>query len=83
MRTIIPALSLLTFALFLSVYVVPPSLEAQEEFAGQNVQLIIAIGRSIAFIVGATFSILVGQMGMRMAIQASVRAASAARTKFE
>ena len=79
LKTIIPAIVLLTFALFLSVYVVQPSFEAQEEFAGRNVQLIIAIGRSIAFIVGATFSILVGQMGMRMAIQASVRAASAAR----
>ncbi|PKO18364.1 MAG: sodium-translocating pyrophosphatase [Chloroflexi bacterium HGW-Chloroflexi-10] len=79
LRIIIPAIGLLTIALFLSVYVVPPSLEAREEFSGQNVQLIISIGRSVAFIIGATFSILVGQMGMRMAIQASVRAASAAR----
>lgn len=79
LKTIIPAIALLTVALFFSVYVVQPTLEAQEEFSGRNVQLIIAVGRSIAFIIGATFSILVGQMGMRMAIQASVRAASAAR----
>ncbi len=79
LKTIVPAIALLTVALFFSVYVVQPSLEAQKEFSGRNVQLIIAVGRSIAFIVGATFSILVGQMGMRMAIQASVRAASAAR----
>ncbi len=79
LKTIVPAVALLTIALFLSVYVVQPSNEAQIEFNGQNVKLIIAVGRSIAFIVGATFSILVGQMGMRMAIQASVRAASAAR----
>jgi len=79
LRTIIASIAILTVVLFFSVYVVPPSPEAQEEFAGQNVRMIIAIGRSIAFIIGATFSILVGQMGMRMAIQASVRAASAAR----
>ncbi|PKO07524.1 MAG: sodium-translocating pyrophosphatase [Chloroflexi bacterium HGW-Chloroflexi-3] len=82
LRTIIASIVILTVVLFFSVYVVPPSLEAQEEFAGRNVSMIIAIGRSIAFIIGATFSILVGQMGMRMAIQASVRAASAARTSL-
>ncbi len=82
LKTIITSIVILTVVLFFSVYVVPPSLEAQEEFAGKNVNMIMAIGRSIAFIVGATFSILVGQMGMRMAIQASVRAASAARTSL-
>jgi K(+)-stimulated pyrophosphate-energized sodium pump len=82
LRTIIVSIVILTVVLFFSVYVVPPSLEAQEEFAGRNVRMIIAIGRTIAFIVGATFSILVGQMGMRMAIQASVRAASAARSSL-
>jgi len=82
LRTIIASIVILTVVLFFSVYVVPPSLEAQEEFAGKNVSMIIAIGRTIAFIVGATFSILVGQMGMRMAIQASVRAASAARSSL-
>lgn len=82
LRTIIASIVILTVVLFFSVYVVPPSLEAQEEFAGQNVRMIIAIGRTVAFIIGATFSILVGQMGMRMAIQASVRAASAARSSL-
>jgi K(+)-stimulated pyrophosphate-energized sodium pump len=82
LRTIVASIVILTVVLFFSVYVVPPSLEAQEEFAGKNVSMIIAIGRTIAFIVGATFSILVGQMGMRMAIQASVRAASAARSSL-
>ena len=81
LRTILPAILLLMVALFLSVYVVPPSLEAQEEFP-QNTQIIIAIGRTVAFIMGASFSMLVGQLGMRMAIQASVRAASAARRGF-
>lgn len=82
LRTIIASIVILTVVLFFSVYVVPPSHEAQEEFTGQNVRMIIAIGRTVAFIIGATFSILVGQMGMRMAIQASVRAASAARSSL-
>jgi K(+)-stimulated pyrophosphate-energized sodium pump len=81
MKTILPAIGLLTIALFLSVYVVPPSHEAVEEFP-QNTQIIIAIGRTVAFIMGASFSMMVGQLGMRMAIQASVRAASAARRGF-
>lgn len=81
LRTILPAIGLLTVALFLSVYVMPPSHEALEEFP-QNTQIIIAVGRAVAFIMGATFSLLVGQLGMRMAIQANVRAASAARRSF-
>jgi len=81
MRTILPAIALLTVALFLSVYVVPPSLEAVEEF-GDSARNAIALGRTVAFIMGATFSLMVGQLGMRMAIQANVRAASAARRGF-
>lgn len=83
--TIMPLIGVLTFALFLSVYVVPPSPEAMERFAGQSesaVRLIIGIGRAIAFIMGAIFSLLVGQLGMRMAVQANVRVAQAARKSF-
>ena len=72
LQTILPAIGLLTVALFLSVYVVPPSQEALQEFP-QNTQIIIAVGRTLAFIMGATFSLMVGQLGMRMAIQANVR----------
>ncbi|MCX8062120.1 MAG: sodium-translocating pyrophosphatase [Anaerolineales bacterium] len=78
LKTILPLIALLTIALFLSVYIVPPTPEAAEEF-GDQAQIAIAVGRTIAFIMGATFSLLVGQLGMRMAIQASVRAASASR----
>ncbi len=81
LKTILPAIVLLAVALFLSVYIVPPSLEASEEFP-QNTQIIIAVGRTIAFILGASFSLIVGQLGMRMAIQANVRSASAARRGF-
>ena len=81
LKTILPAIALLAVALFLSVYVVKPTPEALEEFP-QNTIIIMAIGRTIAFIMGASFSLLVGQLGMRMAIEANVRAASAARRGF-
>ena len=77
-KTIIPIVGVLTIALFLSVYVVPPTQEALSEFP-QNAKIIIAIGRAVAFILGAGFSLVVGQLGMRMAIQASIRSAAAAR----
>ena len=73
LRSILPLIAVLTIAMFLSVYVVPPSSEAVEEFPN-NTTLIIALGRTIAFIMGASFSLTVGQLGMRMAIQANVRA---------
>jgi K(+)-stimulated pyrophosphate-energized sodium pump len=111
LRTILPLIALLTIALFLSVYIVPPTLEAREWHCSvlqgvdahsetllrqcalnltvenspayyNQILLIIGIGRTIAFIMGATFSLMVGQLGMRMAIQANVRAASAARRGF-
>jgi K(+)-stimulated pyrophosphate-energized sodium pump len=81
LKTILPAIGFLAVLLFMSVYIVPPSREALVEFP-RNTQLIIAFGRTIAFIMGASFSLIVGQLGMRMAIQASVRAASAARRSF-
>jgi len=84
LKTILPAVGILFVALFLSVYVVPPSAEALTEFPAPqyNAQFIISLGRAIAFVLGATFSLTVGQLGMRMAIQASVRSASAARRDF-
>jgi K(+)-stimulated pyrophosphate-energized sodium pump len=81
LRTILPLIGVLTVAMFLSVYVVPPSQEAVNEF-GANARNVVAFGRTIAFIMGAFFSLTVGQLGMRMAIQANVRAASASRRGF-
>src|SRR3989304_4922822 len=72
LKTIFFVLLALTVILFLSVYIVPPSAEAVARF-GDNATLIVALGRTIAFIVGATFSTLVGQLGMRVAIQGNVR----------
>ncbi len=86
LRTILPIIAVLTVALFFSVAVVPPSAEALERFPGTseaNIKLIIGFGRAIAFILGAMFSLLVGQFGMRIAVQANVRVAAAARTSYD
>src|SRR5512135_1004081 len=85
LRSILPLIMVLTVALFLSVYIVPPSPEALQRFSGSTpdqVRLIIGIARAIAFIMGAGFSLIVGQLGMRMAVQGNVRVASASRRSF-
>ncbi|HHS96352.1 MAG TPA: sodium-translocating pyrophosphatase [Chloroflexi bacterium] len=82
LKTMLPILGLLVILLFLSVYVVTPSQEARDLF-GERAQLVIAIGRAGAFILGAAFSTLVGQLGMRVAIEGNVRvAAEAARHDY-
>lgn len=48
----------------------------------QLIRLIIGTGRALAFVMGAGFSLTVGQLGMRMAVQGNVRVASAARHSF-
>jgi len=86
LKTILPLIVVLTIALFFSVYIVPPSGEAMERFSGlgpERVKLIIGLGRAAAFILGALFSLMVGQFGMRMAVQGNVRVAAAARTSFD
>ncbi|GMV32728.1 MAG: K(+)-insensitive pyrophosphate-energized proton pump [Chloroflexota bacterium] len=114
--SILPLIGVLTIALFLSVYVVPPSPEAsawhcsaiQKIGAGMDraaakeaveacvntltpennlaayrqVQLLIGIARAFAFVMGSFFSLTVGQIGMRMAVEANVRVASASRRSF-
>ncbi len=84
-RSIVPLIVILTFALFLSVYIVPPSPEALERFSGQTpdqVRFIIGIARALAFVMGAGFSLTVGQIGMRMAIEGNVRVAAASKRSF-
>jgi K(+)-stimulated pyrophosphate-energized sodium pump len=85
LRTIIPLIAVLTVVLFFSVYLVPPSEAASARFPGLaegQVRLVVGIARAIAFVMGAVFSLLVGQFGMRMAVQGNVRVAAAARTSF-
>jgi len=85
LRSILPLIAILTVALFLSVYIVPPTPEALERFAGMpenTVRLIIGVARALAFVMGAGFSLAVGQIGMRMAVEGNVRVASASRKSF-
>jgi len=91
LKTILPLIAVLTVLMFLSVGIVPPSHEAVKEFKSlegmtflwmNGVQLVVAVGRTIAFIMGASFSLMVGQWGMRMAVQANIRVASASRRGF-
>ena len=85
LKTIVPLIFLFTIILFLSVYVVPPTEESKLRFVGyseESLKLIIGFGRAVAFIMGAVFSLMVGQFGMRMAVQANVRVASASRRSF-
>jgi len=84
-RSIVPLIVVLTFALFFSVYIVPPSPEALERFSNQTpdqVRFIIGIARALAFVMGAGFSLTVGQIGMRMAIEGNVRVAAASKKSF-
>jgi len=48
----------------------------------QRINLTVGLGRAIAFVMGASFSLTVGQLGMRMAVQGNVRVAAAARKSF-
>ncbi|HZY45160.1 MAG TPA: sodium-translocating pyrophosphatase [Anaerolineae bacterium] len=85
LRSILPLIAILTVALFFSVYIVPPSADATEPFRGMDessVRLVVGLARGVAFIMGAVFSLAVGQIGMRMAVQANVRVASASRRSF-
>jgi K(+)-stimulated pyrophosphate-energized sodium pump len=88
LRAILPLIAILTVALFFSVYIVPPTAEAIEHFENvgitdpATVTLYVAFARAIAFIMGAGFSLTVGQIGMRMAVEANVRVAAEARRTF-
>ena len=85
LKTILPLIGLLTICLFLSVYIVPVSQDSMERFAGLDasaIKLIAAFGRAGAFILGAVFSLLVGQLGMRIAVDANVRVAAASKRSF-
>lgn len=85
LRSIVPMILILTVLMYFSVTIVPPTPEALERFHGldpDQISQIIGFGRAIGFIMGAVFSLMVGQIGMRMAVQGNVRVASAARTSF-
>jgi K(+)-stimulated pyrophosphate-energized sodium pump len=85
LRRIIPLIAVLTIALFFSVFIVPPSEGALLRFEGMEedtIKIVVGIARAAAFVMGALFSMTVGQLGMRMAVQGNVRVASASRRSF-
>lgn len=85
LKTILPLIIILTIALFFSVYVVPPTDEVLKRFSNltpEKVKVIAGLGRAAAFILGAFFSLTVGQFGMRMAVHGNVRVAEASRHSF-
>ena len=85
LKSSLPMMAVLTIALFFSVYIVEPTPEALERFrnlSSSQTRLVIGFGRAIAFVMGAGFSTIVGQVGMRMAVQGNVRVVSAARESF-
>ncbi len=79
LRTMLPILGLLAVVLFFSVYVVTPSREAMAVFTSEDAaRLWLGVGRSLAFVIGASFSMIVGQLGMRVAIEGNIRVAAMA-----
>ncbi len=85
LKSILPMIAVLTVCLFFSVYIVPVSQEAKIRFSAYSddtVKLIIAFGRAGCFILGSLFSLLVGQIGMRIAVAANVRVAAASKRSF-
>jgi len=81
LRTILPFIGILVFALFGSVWIAPPTPEAVAMF-GANARIVIAFGRAGAFVLGALFSLTVGQIGMRVAVQGNLRVAAASMRSF-
>ncbi len=91
LKTIIPILVVLSVLLFFTVYITTPEAGTAELFgidldnpladpiALNNARVVVGIGRSIAFVLGASFSLIVGQLGMRIAVESNIRVAQATR----
>jgi K(+)-stimulated pyrophosphate-energized sodium pump len=81
LKSIIPILVALSILLFFTVYITTPERGTEILFGGTPDQgrFIVGIGRSMAFVVGASFSLIVGQLGMRIAVESNIRVAQATR----
>ena len=81
LKSIIPILAVLSFLLFFTVYVTTPERGTEILFGGtpDGGRLIVGLGRSLAFVLGASFSLMVGQLGMRIAVESNIRVAQATR----
>ena len=72
LKTILPILAGLAVLLFFSVYVVKPGVEASKMF-GDGARFNVGLGRALAFVLGSAFSLIVGQLGMRVAVEGNIR----------
>ncbi|MFW9964640.1 MAG: sodium-translocating pyrophosphatase [Candidatus Sifarchaeia archaeon] len=81
LKTIIPILVVLAFLLFFTVYITTPERGTERLFQTDMElgKILVGVGRSIAFVVGASFSLIVGQLGMRIAVESNIRVAQATR----
>jgi K(+)-stimulated pyrophosphate-energized sodium pump len=82
-KTIAILIAVITVLMFLSVYLVSPTPEANEMFGPQRARTIIAFARAGAFLMGSTFSATVGFIGMNMAVEGNVRVAAASRVSYQ
>ncbi|TFG26327.1 sodium-translocating pyrophosphatase, partial [Candidatus Thorarchaeota archaeon] len=80
LKTIIPILIVLSILLFFTVYITTPERGTEVLFGDSEYgRIIVGIGRSVAFALGASFSLIVGQLGMRIAVESNIRVAQATR----
>ncbi len=84
LKSILPILGVLSVLLFFTIFVTHPEEGTLELFGHTaegiaNAQLTMGIARSLSFVLGAVFSLLVGQFGMRIAVESNIRVAQATR----
>ncbi|MGQ4911820.1 MAG: sodium-translocating pyrophosphatase [Candidatus Thorarchaeota archaeon] len=81
LRTIVPILAVLAVLLFFTVYITTPERGTERLFEADPElgKFLVGFGRAIAFVVGASFSLMVGQLGMRIAVESNIRVAQATR----
>ncbi len=80
LRTIVPILFVLAILLFFTVYITTPERGTEVLFGNTEAgRIIVGVGRSLAFVLGASFSLIVGQLGMRIAVESNIRVAQATR----
>jgi len=80
LKTIVPILFVLAFLLFFTVYITTPERGTEVLFGDSEAgRIIVGVGRSLAFVLGASFSLMVGQLGMRIAVESNIRVAQATR----
>ena len=81
LRTIVPILVVLSVLLFFTVYITTPERGTERLFEADPElgKILVGVGRSLAFVVGASFSLAVGQLGMRIAVESNIRVAQATR----